>query len=79
MDDDCKGLVMNQGKAWRKWARMTKLMSRDVADEQTLGQISLAVVQSVILYGLEMWVMTPYIGRELVKFQHRVSCSLTGR
>ena len=43
-----------------------------------LGRIYLEVVQLVMLYGLEMWVMKPGIGRVLGKFHHRVACRLTG-
>ena len=37
------------------------------------------VVQEVFLYGLEMWAMTPLIGRALGGFHHSVACRLTGR
>ena len=43
-----------------------------------LGRIYLEVVQLVMLYRLEMWVMKPGIGRVLGRFHHRVACRLTG-
>ena len=39
----------------------------------------MAVVQAVILYGSETWVMTPCIGRVLDGFHHRVGCRMTGQ
>ena len=44
-----------------------------------LGQIYLAMVQSVLLYGSEAWAMTPRIGRVLGGFHHRVDRRLTER
>ena len=37
------------------------------------------VVQAVLLYGLETWVMYPHIGRILGSFHHRVARRLMGR
>ena len=37
------------------------------------------VVHVVILFGLEMWVMTPHIGRDLCIFQNRVAYWITER
>ena len=47
--------------------------------DRTSGQIYLAVVQSVTLYGSETWVMTPRIGIVLGRFRQRVDIRLTGR
>ena len=44
-----------------------------------LGRIYLEVVQLVMLYRLEMWVMKPGIGRVLGRFHHRVDLRITGR
>ena len=55
------------------------VLSREGADACTSGQIYLAVVQLIILYGSETWVMTPRIGRVLGKFYHRMAHRLTGR
>ena len=39
----------------------------------------IAVVQAVLLYGLEMWVMPPRIWMTLGGFQYRVAHRLMGR
>ena len=77
--DDWPAVVSNLRKARRKWARLTRVLSREGVDARTSGQIYLAVVQSVLLYRPETWVMTPRIGRVLGRFHHRVAHRLTGR
>ena len=37
------------------------------------------VVQEVLLFGSETWVMSPHIGRMLGGFYHRVICQLKGQ
>ena len=39
----------------------------------------MAVVQFLLLYGSETWVMKLHIGRVLGRFNHRVDLRLTGR
>ena len=41
---------------------MTGVLSREGAYAKTLGHIYLEVVQTVMLYGSETWVMTPGLG-----------------
>ena len=48
------------------------------ADTQSLKIIYVAVIQTVLVYGLEIWVMTPCIGRVLGGFHHRVNRRLKG-
>ena len=38
-----------------------------------------AVVQVVLIFGAETWVMTPCMGRYLGGFQHKVAQWITGR
>ena len=72
-------VVSNLRKAWWKWAQLTKVLRREGEDARTLGQIFLAVVQLVLLYGSETWVTNSCIGRVLGGFHHRVACRLTRR
>ena len=44
-----------------------------------MGQIYLVIVQSIMLYGLDTWVLTPPMKRVLGGLYHRVSRRLTGR
>ena len=78
-DEDWTALVRNLRKARRKWERLMRVMSRERADARTLVHIYLAVVQLVLLYRSETWVMTPCIRMVLGRFHHRVSHRLTRR
>ena len=78
-DDNWPPVVRNLWKARRKWAQMTRVLGREGDDAQTSGQIYLEVVQSVMLYGSETWVMTPRIRRAFGGFHHRVDRRMTGR
>ena len=78
-DGDWPEVVSNLRKARRKWTQLTRVLGREGRDACTSGQIYLAVVLSVILYGSETWVINPHIGRVLGGFHHRVACMLTGR
>ena len=58
---------------------MTRVLIREGEYSHTLGYIYLVVVQSVMIYGSETWVMTPHIGRILGGLHHMVVHRLTGR
>ena len=55
------------------------VLERESADAWTSGRIYVVVVQAVLLYVLEMWVVTPRIAKVLGGFHHRVACRLIGR
>ena len=78
-DNNWIAVVSNLRKLWRKWARITRVLSREGADARTSGQIYLTVTQSVMLYKSDTWVKTPHIGRVLGGFHHRVARRMTGR
>ena len=58
--------------------RLTKVLGGERVDSGTSGQIYLGVVQSVMMYGSETWVMTQLNSRVLGGFRHRVARRLTG-
>ena len=74
-----KYLGSNLQRAYKKWARLTRVMIREGADVRTSVHINLVIVQSVIMYGLETWVTTPRIGRVFGRLHHRVDHRMTGR
>ena len=49
------------------------MLIRKGADALNSGRIYVAVVQTVLLYGSETWVMTLHIGRVLGGFYHRIA------
>ena len=58
-------------------SRLTGILGREGADARTLVRIYVAVVQAVLIYGLETWVMTPRIGMFWGGFHYRVAHRLT--
>ena len=55
-------------KLWRarqKWARLTQVLISEGGDARTLLQIYLEVLQLVLLYMSETWVLTPHMQRVL--------------
>ena len=54
------------------WRRMTRILSREGERPRVFGFFFKSVVQSVLLFGVETWVLTPCMGRVLGDFQNQV-------
>ena len=78
LDDDWTVVVRNIRWAHRKWAWLMRALGREGVYAWALGMFYIALVQAVLLYGSEAWVMYPHIGRNLDSFHHRVDLRLTG-
>ena len=50
-DENWPAVIINLRKTRQKWAQMKRVLVREGADARTSGQIYLAVVQLVMLYG----------------------------
>ena len=79
VDDDYPTVVINLQKSRHNWERLMRVMGREGVDAHNSVHIYLVVVQSVIIFGSETWVMTPRIVRLLGGFRHRVARRLTVR
>ena len=66
-------------KAWKSWERMTRILGREGANSRVSGVFLKAVVQAVLLFGSETWVMTPCMVQDLGSFQHGVERGITRR
>ena len=77
--DDWPAVVGKPRKAWKSWVRLTRILGGEGAYLKVLGIFFKAVVQAVLLFGSEMWVLTPRMGRALGSFQHGVARRITGR
>ena len=55
------------------------VMGREGADAHIYGTLYRAVVQAVLIFRSETWMMSPLIGKALGGFHHRVIHQLTGR
>ena len=77
-DDDWPAVVQNLEMARAVWRRMTRILSREGAELRLSGFFFKVVVQSVLLFGAETWLVTPHMGRVLGGFQDQLVLRLTG-
>ena len=61
-DNDWAPVIENLQKARKIWDRLSRILGREGADTWVLGSFYLAIVQAVLLFSTENWVMTPHIG-----------------
>ena len=66
-------------KARKSWGRMQGILRREGATPRISGNFFKAVVQQVLLFGAETWVVTPKMERALSAFLHGAVRRLTGR
>ena len=59
-------------KARKSWGRVSRILIREGVDPKVSGHFFQAVVQAVLLFMEEKWVLTPRMDRDLSRFQHRV-------
>ena len=78
-DDDWQEVAGNLSKAWKIWGSLSRILYREGADARVLGNFFNVVVQAVLLFGEETWVLTPSTERALESFQHRAVRRITGR
>ena len=60
-DDDWPAVAGNLVKARKSWRQLKRVLSREGVDKRISGEFFKAVVQQVLLFGAEMWVLTPRI------------------
>ena len=66
-------VIANIWKARKSWSRMYWILGWEDVDTRTLGNFYIAVVQSILLFGSDTWVVTPRIKRILEGFRHMVA------
>jgi hypothetical protein len=77
-DDDWPTIYKNLSKARKRWGMVSRLLVQDNADPKTSGIFYKAIVQSILLYGSETWVVTPSVLRVLESFHNRVARRISG-
>ena len=60
-DDNWPAVAGNLVNARKSWGRLKRIMSREGADKRISGTFFKAVIQQVLLFGAETWVLTPRI------------------
>ena len=68
--DDWPAVAGNLVKARNIWGRLSHILSREGADKRVSGNFFKAVVQAVLLFGAETWVLKPRIEKALESFMH---------
>ena len=66
-------------KARNNLVRSSRILSREGADPKVLGNCFKVVTQAVLLFGAEIWVMTPRVERALSSIQYRNARRFNGR
>jgi hypothetical protein len=79
-DNDWPAVHKNLSKARKSWARISRILARrDGATPRVSGMFYKAVVQSVLLFGSETWVLSNPMLTALEGFHRRVAHRLAGR
>ena len=78
-DDEWPAVAGNLVKARKSWGRLQGIHIREGATKRVSGKFFKAVVQQVLLFGAETWVVSPRMERALSAFIHGAARRLTGR
>ena len=76
-DEKWLAVVGNFKKEWAIWAWMTRILVWEEANQRVSRMFYKSVVQAVLLFRSDTWVLNPHIGRALRSFQHRVARRIT--
>ena len=68
--DDCdnKAVTKNIQKAARQWGQISRLLKRETAEPKVMARFYLAIIQAILLYGSETWVLTTRLLQHLEHF-----------
>ena len=71
-------VYLNLRKSWRRWGITVRVLERTGAMVQSRGEIYKEMVQSVLLYGSNSWVVTGEMLKFLTLFHHQTAQRITG-
>ena len=78
-DRDVNAVTSNLRKARQKWGMIGRLLSKKDSNPRTMAIFYKTIVQSVLLYGSESWVLNQTMLNSLRSFHHRCARFITGR
>ena len=64
-DDHWPAVVITSDREKTVWRRMSRILSRERATPRVSGFFFKAMIQAVMLFGAETWVITPLAGTAL--------------
>jgi len=76
-NDDLLAVLQNIEEARKCWFQMKKLLARQNASPIAMGRFYLVAVQSILLYGSELWMLTDQQLCLLNSFHHQCACHIT--
>jgi hypothetical protein len=77
-DSDWLAVLGNVRKAKAKWAMVSRVLCRQGASPRVSAMFYKAIVQSVLLFGSDSWVLTESMIHLLNAFHHRMARQITG-
>ena len=77
-NSDCSSLYINLRKAQRQWGVVAEVLGNTGVLVKAQAMMCKAVVQELILYGSEIWVVTKKIMTFLEVFHHGISRQIMG-
>jgi hypothetical protein len=75
-DEAC--VERNLKRAKGKWGMISRILSSEDASPKVLGTFYKPIVQSVLLYGSESWVLTKPMIKKLASFHRRCARYISG-
>ena len=60
----------NLQKSQGKWGILAKILGSEGADRRMTGRFYVVVVQAVLIFGSDRWVLTPWFEKSLEGFHH---------
>ena len=72
-DENWTAVIQNIEKAQAVWMQMMMILSREGVRLWVSGFIFKYVINTVLLFGAETWVVTPHMGRFLGGFQYQAT------
>ena len=74
------GYFEKSTKGYRKrWGQVARVLSREGASPKVMGYFYKAIVQAVLLYAAETWILTDRSWLALNTFHHKVARYITGK
>ena len=77
-DNDFPLVVGKLKKSRKSWAQLTRILGVEGAKPMVSGMFFKTVVQAVLFFGSETWVLISHMGRALGSFQREVARWITG-
>ena len=78
-DNDSVCIQENLSNARRRWNCVAKILKTEGANAKCMAKFYITIVQAVLLYGADSWVVTKRDMNKLRSFHHRAIRYITGR